>query len=564
MRVLLLLAAALALPAAAQERVVDFHSDIRIARDGTLTVTERIDVQVEGREIKRGILRDFPTDYRDRSGARVRVPFEVLRVTRNGALEPWRQERLANGERVRIGNAAVILPHGRHVYEVSYRTWRQLGFFGKHDELYWNVNGNGWTFAMDRIRADVTLPAAVPAEKLQLEAYTGLQGARGRDYEAQARDSGASFQTTRALGASQGLTIVVMFPKGVVAEPGMLKRLGWWIGDNKGAATGIGALLALFWFLWWRWSLVGRDPRAGPAFPRYVAPPGLGPAGVRFIDRMKYDTKCMAASLVGLGARGFLKIRQAGDAYLIERTGQEPAEWFPGERSLAALLPGKPGTPVALAKAHNQAVQTVSGMVERELAVLYEERLFSRNRGSHVAGIGIAVAGVAAMVITDTPASLMIPVIVVMMVVLAVFARLLPAYSVEGRKLQDAIVGLRQYLSIAEKEDLARLKAPPQTAEEFTRFLPYAVALDVEEAWTRRFTQVLGAAAVAAAAGAFYSSGNGSGFSGSGLSNSIGGLSDTVSSASTPPGSSSGGSGGGGGGGGSSGGGGGGGGGSGW
>jgi hypothetical protein len=563
-RALAILLLAVTLPAVAQERVVDFHSEIRIARDGTLTVTERIDVQVEGREIKRGILRDFPTDYRDRAGARSTVPFEVVSVRRNERPEMWREERLSNGVRVRIGNAAVMLPRGRHVYEITYRTARQLGFFRQHDELYWNVNGNGWTFGMDRISADVTLPTAVPADKLQLEAYTGPQGAQGRDYEAATRDGGASFHTTRALGAYQGLTIVVAFPKGIVAPPGWLKRLGWWLGDNKGAGAGIGSLVLLFGFLWWRWHLVGRDPRAGPAFPRYVAPPGLGPAGVRFIDRMRYDTKCLTAGLVGLGARGFLKIREAGDAYLIERTGNEPAEWFPGERPLAALMPGKPGTPVALAKAHNPAVQTVSGMVERELNVLYGEKLFSRNRGSHAAGVGIAALGIAAMVVTDTHASLLIPVLVVMFVVLAVFGKLLPAYSVEGRKLQDAIVGLRQYLSIAEKDDLARLKAPPQTAEEFTRFLPYAVALDVEEAWTGRFTQILGAAAVAAAAGAFYSSGSGSGFSGSGFSNSIGSLSDTVSAASTPPGSSSGGSGGGGGGGGGSGGGGGGGGGSGW
>jgi uncharacterized membrane protein len=203
-------------------------------------------------------------------------------------------------------------------------------------------------------------------------------------------------------------------------------------------------------------------------------------------------------------------------------------------------------------------------MVAQELKALYEEKLFSRNRGSQGAGVMIAVIGIGAMAAMNAPNGVMLPVAAAMILSLVVFAKLLPAYSVEGRKLQDGIVGLRQYLSIAEKDDLARLKAPPQTAEEFTKFLPYAVALDVEDAWTRRFTQILGAAAVAAAAGEFFSSGSGSGFSGSGLSNSLGGLSDTVSSASTPPGSSSGGSGGGGGGGGSSGGGGGGGGGSGW
>ena len=87
----------------------------------------------------------------------------------------------------RIGNAAVMLPRGKHVYEITYRTSRQLGFFKEHDELYWNVNGNGWSFAMERISADVALPAAVPADKLKLEAYTGAQGEKGRNFKAEAR-----------------------------------------------------------------------------------------------------------------------------------------------------------------------------------------------------------------------------------------------------------------------------------------------------------------------------------------------------------------------------------------
>ena len=75
----------------------------------------------------------------------------------------------------------MLLPRGRHAYAIIYRTARQLGFFEDHDELYWNVNGNGWTFAIDR--AARTSPAGAGAgEALRREAYTGAQGARGRDY----------------------------------------------------------------------------------------------------------------------------------------------------------------------------------------------------------------------------------------------------------------------------------------------------------------------------------------------------------------------------------------------
>ena len=562
MRVFLFALAVAAVPALAQERVLEFHSDIRIGADGGLLVTERIAVQAEGRSIRRGILRDFPTDYRDRLGARVKVPFEVLAVSRNGRTEPWALQSMANGVRVRIGNAAVNLPRGRHEYEITYRTSRQLGFFKRHDELYWNVNGNGWTFAMDRISADVALPAAVPADKLRLEAYTGPQGARGRDYEAEAREGGASFRATRALPARQGLTIVVEFPKGVVREPTFLQRLRGWLGDNRAVLTGAGGFLLLLAFLWWRWHLVGRDPRAGPAFPRYDAPPGLGPAGVRFIDRMQYDPQCFAAGLLGLGARGFLRIRDAGGSYELERTGQD-VDWMPGDRTLAGLLPA-PGKPVAIGKSHNPAVQITLETHKRELAALFEGKLFSRNRGSHAAGVGIAIVTVVAMMMQESPVSAIVAVAVLMLIVLALFARWLPAYSVQGRKLQDRIQGLRQYLGVAEKDDLARMKAPPQTAEEFAKFLPYAVALGVEKTWADRFTATLGIAAVTAAVAGYYSSEAGGGmFRGGGIGDSIGGIAGTVSSAATPPGSSSGGSSGGGGGGGS-GGGGGGGGGSGW
>ena len=69
---------------------------------------------------------------------------------------------------------------------------------------------------------------------------------------------------------------------------------------------------------------------------------------------------------------------------------------------------------------------------------------------------------------------------------------LMPAYTREGRKVQDHIEGLRQYLGVAERDDLARIKAPEMTPIEFARMLPYALALDVEKTWADRFAAVLG------------------------------------------------------------------------
>lgn len=533
-----------------EERVLEFHSDIRIAADGQLTVTERILLVAEGNAIQRGILRDFPTVYRD-EGRKITVPFAVRRVLRNGLPEPYAVERTANGVRIRIGRADVLLERGRHVYEISYRTARQVGFFEKHDELYWNVNGNGWTLGFDRISAEVQLPARVPARELKLEAWTGLQGARGRNYVTFARDGAAAFRSTRAFWPREGMTIVVAFPKGIVAPPSAGQRARWFVADHAGVLAGLGGLALLLAFLAWRWGLVGRDPKSGPKFPRYQAPPQIGPAGVRFVDRMGYDERCFAAALLGLGSRGYLKIRQAKEqGYEIERTGKS-VDWLLGEQVIPDMLLG-PGKPVTIGSGHSPGVQLTRDRFRAELERYFGGKLFSKNHGSLFAGIGIALATFAAMLWLEAPELFIGAMALVMLLLLLAFSRWLPAYSVAGRRLQDEIEGLRQYLSVAEMPGLARMKAPPRTKEEFAKFLPYAVALGVEKTWAERFAAILGAAAVSAAVADFYTSE-------SDFASSFSGLDSSISSSATAPGSDSGSDGGG-----SSGGGGGGGGGSGW
>jgi uncharacterized membrane protein YgcG len=135
------------------------------------------------------------------------------------------------------------------------------------------------------------------------------------------------------------------------------------------------------------------------------------------------------------------------------------------------------------------------------------------------------------------------------------------APTLEGRKVLDRIMGFRQYLSVTEKERLDRMMPPDDTPELFERYLPYAIALGVENRWADRFKNVLAAASVERQQGFGWYSGSSSPWrdTGSFVSSVGSSLASTVSSASTAPGSR-----GGSGGGGSSGGGGGGGGGGGW
>lgn len=114
------------------------------------------------------------------------------------------------------------------------------------------------------------------------------------------------------------------------------------------------------------------------------------------------------------------------------------------------------------------------------------------------------------------------------------------AHTVEGRQVTDQIEGFRQYLGVAEEDRLNALNPPEKTPELFERFLPYAIALDVENAWAKRFADVLAAASVAAVASSWYSSSHDRTSDPAGFATYlVSSLSQTISSASTPPGSSS-------------------------
>jgi uncharacterized membrane protein len=65
------------------------------------------------------------------------------------------------------------------------------------------------------------------------------------------------------------------------------------------------------------------------------------------------------------------------------------------------------------------------------------------------------------------------------------------APTVKGRKLMDEIEGFRMYLNAAEKPLLETYNPPGVTPEVFEKFLPYAIALEVGEAWGKAFEKSL-------------------------------------------------------------------------
>lgn len=477
--------------ASGDERILGFHADILVRQDGWIEVTETISVRAEGKDIRRGIYRDYPTRYSDDFGNNVEVHYEPRGLLRGGEVESFHTERRGNGVRAYFGSAERRLSPGEHTYEWRYDAGRMLGFFENHDELYWNVTGLGWQFSIDRASVTVSFGFPMPPDAVRVEAYTGAFQSRGTDYLASAGSGRAEVATTKPLPPGEGLTIAVSWPKGYVVEPSRMQRAGWLLADNTDLLVALGGLVVIMGYYIPVWRRFGRDPDKGLIVTRYEPPEGFSPASLRYIDRMGYDNTAMTAAVVNLAVKGYLRIEKAGKTHVLHRldTGPEAAPLAVGEQVLLSQL-FRNGRRIELDVSNHQllgeAMQKHRGSLKRD----YANRYFRINGAMNLPPILVALASSVIAFSIGGPSLFVIGVVLLMVVAIVVFAILMKRVTGLGRKLLDEAAGFREYLEVAEKEEMNLRNPPEKTPELFERYLPFALAMGVEQRWAERFAQV--------------------------------------------------------------------------
>lgn len=162
--------------ALAEEVIKSFDAKVQVAKDGTLTVTETIIVNSEGRKTRRGIYRDFPLLFEDAEGREKQVGFKLLSTLRNGKADNNRIKTSSDSLRIYIGDKKIFLGDGEHTYTIKYETKRQIRYFANHEEVYWNVTGNFWDFPIQSSSAEFILPEG--ASITDTVGYTGRVGSK--------------------------------------------------------------------------------------------------------------------------------------------------------------------------------------------------------------------------------------------------------------------------------------------------------------------------------------------------------------------------------------------------
>ena len=553
----LLIGLFLVLPVLAREEIRSFTSDVVLNTDGSVAVTETIEVNAEGAEIRRGIYRDIPVVMLGSDGGKVRPDLDVTGVTRDGDQEMFRVERMGNFQRIWIGNPDYFLDRGVHRYIIRYTMTRMARSFDDHDELYWNATGNYWVFPILAARATVKLPdGAVISD---LVGYTGEAGSTEQAVSIKrTSDTSATFRASRALGAGEGLTIAVAFNKGVIAFPTGFAAFQQRLADLREVILPLLAVLVAIAYNALAWFRVGRDPEKGTIIPLFHPPKGFSPALAHYVHKWGFDKSgwtAFTAAIFDLGVRGLVIIDNAADKLKITTTGKQPDEPLAvGERLLFDYLSRERTTVID----KSTGVELQKKRAEFTSAIENENRSrwFKNNMGYAILGIVLALALLIGMVgievlepewligsavlgivggiaigiianlrhglhilrfvgffwvaivafnfggmLLDSLSSLQVNTGAIsalsIVAITIVFAVLMRAPTLQGRQVMDQIDGFKLYIETAEKERMNMAGEPPMTVSRFERLLPFAIALGVEKPWSEHFEAELARHAVA-------------------------------------------------------------------
>jgi uncharacterized membrane protein YgcG len=510
------------------DRIISFVNDVKVSRDGWITVNEFITIyngsgeqsrpymelnpnveQTVNNDIKRGLERTFPTDYTNAYGFQTRVPFEVISVHKNGQPENFTVVRYGNGYLLRIGDADKYLQDGVFEYVITYKTRLQLSFRETKTELYWNVNGNGWVFTADSVQSQITFPSG--SKIFEHACYTGVQGSTAKDcYGKIVNDSTIWFFNNQRLNSYEGLTVAAAIQPGVIAPPSFAETSINLIKYNW--ALTVIALVVLFTFFinLFNWFRLGRDPKRGVIYPRFE-PPTNSPADAGFVYNQNYKTEQFSAALIDLAVKKAISIqvekagslfkkntytfRKGGAAESVKNFARSAYNW-----NLDNLFNLKAdGT-------YNSTFESLNSSLQKHLADKHQvdgangknsRGLFARNSTAATWGftawfITLIFAVVAIAPIATTTLIISASVLLLFMFISQfIFYKIMPAYNLQGRKLLDELQGFRMYLATAEEKRFDKLNPPEKNLELFERFLPYAIALDCQNEWANKFEDIL-------------------------------------------------------------------------
>ena len=195
--------------ASSSDVITSFKSDQTLSRadpQGELRILE--DITVKYTSDSHGILRAIPDRYQKHS-----TRLKINSVTSStGAPAQYSTYSSGGNTVLKIGSPSVLV-NGVQQYRIDYTMQNVISFFGDHDELYWDVNGDQWPQATEAVSVNLHLPSGLQQYRQPI-CFTGGYGDAAKNCSVTKVGDTINISTTSPLEPNQTLTYVAGFEAG--------------------------------------------------------------------------------------------------------------------------------------------------------------------------------------------------------------------------------------------------------------------------------------------------------------------------------------------------------------
>ena len=492
-----------------------FDADYTLTRnankDSALRTVETLVADFPSYDQNHGIVRAIPLTYQHTD-----LHLSVVSVTDGaGGSIPFQRDDEDGFAQLKIGSADSYV-HGRQTYVITYSQRYVVRPFADtgDDEFYWDVNGTAWAQPFGRVSARLHLDSALTSALTgDSSCYVGEQGSRTKCdvSSASAAAGGSVISVSQAsLAPNQNITIAVGFASGTFAPPPDARDafpfavLPWILLALAALIlTGIVVARVVLW----------RTPRGrGIIVPQYTPPPGVFPALAATL--LKREDRALPAQLVGFAVAKVAAIVDHSDAAQEKPFGlrllADPATVTDdAERDILTRVFGaaEPGHEEVLDPTNQVLGDRLAGLGGALDTLVRERGLRARptSRLPFFARSGMVLILIAWIVLfawasnEDATTAVLgwgFAGIIVAAVAVFILARVPDLLTAKGVELRDYLLGLRDYLALAEA-DRFRVLQSPEGAERVDardgsavvklneKLLPYAIVWGVEKEWMR-------------------------------------------------------------------------------
>ncbi|MEO0293835.1 MAG: DUF2207 domain-containing protein [candidate division WOR-3 bacterium] len=482
-----------------------FDNEIRLNKDGSLNITEKILVNFEG-GYHHGIYRIIPIELRGMTN-NYSLGFDVNQILMDGEEVSVKQtkNRYRGGTdlSLRIGDPNKLIT-GIHLYTIKYSVALGVRYFKDWDELYWNVTGNRWEFRIDSSICTVIFPSPIKLSEKDIRIFVGSYGSKETIKSYILTFDSLSF-VTGSLYPGYGTTLAIRFPKGYLTSPPFLTNFFLNLKNYLGLTFAILLPLTSFIFLFKKWLKEGKDLPTGTISVKYKPPENLTAAEAGTILDQKVDMADITSILFDLARMGYLSIEEIQtEKFLFLKNKDYKIKILKDidlneKKHLRTFLKGlkeKGGEEFLLSKLKGEFYIYVDSIREELYKLAKEENYFYGNPievRMRYLGIGSSsvIIGFMGMIFSSILSIPVIPGImggiVISGLITICFAPIMPKRTSKGRELLIDILGFREFLIRVEKERLKKMLDQNPTI--FFDFLSYAIALGVVDEWAEKFRE---------------------------------------------------------------------------